>query len=77
MTKKELSQAVAMALSGKGNFDNIDIFDGFGLSSFKTVSCTLNDLAGLVKWQAIQFNGSVDGKALDEIYKAKQKITIV
>ena len=77
MTKKEFSKALELAKSNKFEIANLSLFDGFGLKEFKPVACTLNDVAGLISWQAICFNASIDNEALNEVYKAKAKFIVV
>ena len=68
MTMQQLSQAVAIARSGKSlDIESMGIFDGFGLPDFKPVVCTLDALAMLIRWQCVQFNGELDHEALNEI----------
>jgi hypothetical protein len=80
MTKKEFKDACTLAFKCPnltGTFDNIQLFDGFGLSEFKPVACTLKDLAGLIKWQCLMFNGSVDAEALDDIWSLRKKFLVI
>ena len=76
MTKPELAKAVKIATDGGGTFENMHVFDGFSLPDFKQVVCTLQDLAGLVKWQAFQFDGTVSLSDIQEIWAAKKKILV-
>ena len=68
MRKADLDKALAIARS-KAPLDMAEtaIFDGFGLPDFRPVTCTVEALAALVRWQCIRLNGSVDAEALDEI----------
>jgi hypothetical protein len=68
MTKQQLSQAVELAeseevLSG----EDIGHFDGFGLGGFQPVTCTIRQLARLVRWQCVRLDLTVDADALNEI----------
>ena len=68
MLKTDLTRALAMARSAQPlGVDGIELFNGFGLPGFATVSCTVRALAQLVRWQCINLDGSVDAPALDEI----------
>ena len=68
MLKTDLIRALAMARSAQPlGVDGIELFNGFGLPGFATVSCTAHALAQLIRWQCINFDGSVDSPALDEI----------
>lgn len=68
MTKQQLSDALAIAQT-KESLSNEDIshFDGFGLPDFQPITCTLRQLARLVRWQCVRFNGSIDADNLNEI----------
>ncbi len=74
MTTKQLAQAVELAvdsnLSLQSEWDQLHIFDGFGLFNFKQVTVTLKQLAALVRWQCLYLPGGIDAEALDEIAKA-------
>lgn len=76
MNKAEFNSAFQLAKNGGGSFDNIDLFDGFGLKGFRPVCCTLAAMAGLIKWQALQFDGHWDSSAVDEIWEARRKFII-
>lgn len=68
MTKNELAQAMDMVRKHESSgFDDIGIFDGFGLSDFKPVTVTTAMVAQLIRWQALRFDGSIDVDALQEI----------
>lgn len=68
MTKKELSKALKIAQSDLNlTAHETDIFMGFGSKDFKPVYCLLNQLAWLVRYQCVQFNGGVDADALSAI----------
>ena len=67
MTTQQLSDAVALARSGYALNTDLRLFDGFGLPSFEPVTCTMEGLASLVRWQCVCFDGSIDQEALNEI----------
>lgn len=69
MKKSQLDQAVKVAQDQSQSLlnEDITIFNGFALTGFKTVVCTIRQLAALVRWQAVQLNGSIEGTALNEI----------
>jgi len=79
MKTTELDNALALARSDAPlNLDDISIFDGFGLPDFRPIVCTVEALAILVRWQCIQFDGSVDAEALDEIATCgRRRFTVV
>ena len=56
---------------------DISIFSGFGLSDFEPVHVTLDSVAALINWQALQFNGQYDPVALNEIAIAGKKKFII
>jgi hypothetical protein len=78
MTKNQLSRAMEMARATV-NLSNVDIgiFHGFGLPSFKPVWCTIEQIAVLIRWQAIKFDGSIDSDALQELASAGRKKFLV
>lgn len=64
----DLDAALAIARSDRPlNVADLSIFDRFGLADFKPITCTLEALAMLVRWQCICFDGSLDAEALQEI----------
>jgi hypothetical protein len=56
---------------------DMEMFGGFGLYGFEPVTCTLDQLAKLIGYQCIQFNGELCAKALDEIWQHRRKFLIV
>lgn len=77
MTKKEFSKALELAKSNKFEIANLSLFDGFALKEFEPVACTLDDIAGLIAWQAICFNALIDNEALNEIWSNRSRFIIV
>lgn len=77
MTKKEFSKAIELAKTHTYVSANISLFDGFGWPDFKPVACTLNDLAGLIAWQCLCFNGSTCTEALNEIWACRKKFIVI
>jgi len=68
MNRTDLDSALAIARSDRAlDLDDLALFDGFGLPDFRPVTCTIDALAALVRWQCVRFDGSIDGEALDEI----------
>ena len=68
MTASQLDVALSIARSDRPlNVADLAIFDGFGLSDFQPITCTMAALAMLVRWQCTCFNGSIDADALQEI----------
>jgi len=68
MKAQDLDTALAIARSDRPlNVADLSIFDGFGLPDFKPVTCTVEALAMLIRWQCFCLDGSVDAEALQEI----------
>lgn len=68
MKATDLDTALAIARSDAPlNLDDLSLFDGFALPDFRPVTCTVEALAMLVRWQCVCFDGSIDGEALQEI----------
>ena len=64
MNKQELTDALTMArdvsIDLSGQTRNIDVFSGYGRRNFQTVFVTIADVASLIRWQCIRFDGMVD-----------------
>lgn len=74
MTSKEFSAAFKIAQSKRHLGDEAaGLFDGFGLPDFKVVHVTLDQVAELIRWQALQMNREFDPVALQEIADAGRK----
>ena len=72
MTRQEAQAAFAIADNKELRlYPDVDtsIFDGFGLPGFCPVYVTLRQVAALMRWQALQFNGEWNAEALDEVIK--------
>lgn len=69
MTLRQFSKAQQLARTPQNEFNHQRLarFDGFGLSSFQPVAVTLADVAELIRWQCLQFNGELNSDALSEI----------
>ena len=68
MKTADLDKALALARSGVSlNLADLSLFDGFALPGFQHVTCTVEALAMLVRWQCVCLDGSIDGEALQEI----------
>lgn len=86
MNRQQLN--AAMTLAEDKTFRYIDengkhlvdtsIFDGFGLHDFQPVTCTIPQVAALIRWQCFQMNGNIDANALQEIANAgRKKFTVI
>ncbi len=63
MTNAQLSKALALAQSKQSlQHEDIEQFDGFGLPDFRPITCTIPQLARLVRWQCLRWNGTVDAE---------------
>ena len=68
MTKQEFKEAFALATSDTElTGGTVEHFCGFGLPDFQPVPATLQDVAMLIRHQAIFFDGSVDREELTSI----------
>jgi len=78
MNKSELTDALSIAQSNVDLTGEAQPFDGFGLPEFKPTACTRRQVARLIRWQCIQFNGQLDAKALEEIrFHGRKKFIVV
>ena len=82
MTAAEFKAAVALAKNPSVDLiaetrDCADIFDGFALTDFQPVTVSLQQVAGLIAYQALQFNGEWDNIALNEIRTSGRKKFII
>ena len=79
MKATDLDMALAIARSDTAlNVADLSLFDGFGLPGFRPVTCTVEALAMLIRWQCVCFDGSIDGEALQEIATcARHRFTVL
>lgn len=79
MTKAELSAALKLALTKENlSNENIDHFDGFGLRDFQPTTCTIKQLARLIRWQCFCLDGSIDQNNLNEIaFHGKKRFVVI
>ena len=80
MTKAELQDAMKLMQSRRSepfDHDALDLLNGCALPGFKPVTCTRYHVAELIRWQCLQFDGEVDGEALNEIAEAGRRKFIV
>lgn len=75
MTTKEFQAAFAIANTPAIDLTDVDNSNhfGFGLRSFVPVHTTLRAVAKTIRWQAQQFDGEWEAKALDEVAKMGKK----
>lgn len=71
MNKAEMREALNRAKSGEFlNVTEGDLhrFGGYGLPGFdRLIHCTVDEIARLIRWQALRFNGTWDMAEVDAI----------
>lgn len=79
MTKQEFAKAFELAKTRKVKEPtDISIFGNFARSYFKPVYVTLDMVAALINWQALQFDGEWDAVALNEVAQhGRHKFNII
>lgn len=80
MTKLELEDAIKLAIVRKGcGFVPLDIFDGFALPGFDPITCTMTQLADLIRWQCGRiFADGWDDTMLSEIMECgRRKFNVI
>jgi hypothetical protein len=79
MRATDLDAALAIARSHRPlNVADLAIFDGFGLPDFKPITCTVEALAMLIRWQCFCLDGSIDAEALAEIAElGRRRFTVL
>lgn len=78
MKRSDLDRALIFAKSDISlDYSNLHLFNGFALKGFKQVVATVKDLAALIRWQALMFNGEVDNESLTEIWNHRHRFIIV
>jgi len=75
MTKQEFTAALAIAKSDDDLRPvNIDVFNGYGLTGFKLVYVTIEQIARLIRWQAGRFDGQWDSTEINEIGRLGRRL---
>lgn len=79
MTLNQFQAAFAIAKDTNRDLSNVDdsLLYGFGLPSFRPVHTTLEAVAKIIRWQALQFNGEWDAAALNEVAECGRRMFIV
>jgi len=69
MTLQQFQAAFAIAKDFDRDLSNVDdsTLYGYGLDDFKPVHTTLEAVAKIIRWQALQFNGEWNAEALNEV----------
>lgn len=75
MTIEQLQKAFAIANDRNVDLSNVDDTNlfGFGLPTFAPVYTTLQAVAKVIRWQALQFNGQWNAEALNEVAQLGRK----
>jgi hypothetical protein len=75
MTLVQFQKAFAIANDVSIDLSNVDdsILFGCGLPRFKPVHTTLEAVAKMIRWQAMQFNGQWNAEALNEVAEVGRK----
>lgn len=68
MTKTEFKQAFELAKSDGDTDSNISHLFGCGLKDFVPVACTISQVAYLLRYQALQFNGEWVMEEVDNLF---------
>ena len=78
MNRAQFKKAIDLAMSkAELSLVDFDVFFGFGLDDFKPVYCTIEQVARLIRWQALYLDGGIDQEALDEIAAAGRSKFII
>jgi hypothetical protein len=78
MTTSEFQTAFSIANSESDlSGEDTSHFNGFALSDYEPRSCTVRQLAALMRWQALLFNGKWDMDALEDIRHCGRRKFIV
>jgi len=78
MTRVEFRKAFELA-GTETDLSKFDLsqFDGFGLPGFQPVTVTLGQVARLLRWQALRFDGSWDMEAAHEVLECGRRRFVV
>lgn len=79
MTFKQFQIAYSIAKDFDRNLSDVDDSNlyGFGLREFRPTHTTLEAVAKIIRWQALQFNGEWDIDALNEVIQHGRKKFLV
>jgi hypothetical protein len=70
VTRQQLQQALEIAQSDvdlSAESQDSGIFNGYGWPSFEPVTVTIRQVAELIRWQAINFDGTVNARELNAL----------
>ncbi len=78
MTRDEFRRAFELAGS-ETDLSKFDLsqFDGFGLPVFQPATVTVGQVARLLRWQALRFDGSWDMEAAHEVLECGRRRFVV
>lgn len=77
MTKTQFDTAVKMAQEGTFKDADDTVLYGCGLAGFKPVTVTLDAAARFIAYHCLQFNGTMDSEALNEMRSISRKKWLV
>lgn len=79
MTSQDFQRAFDLAKSSEDlSGHDINIFNGFGLPSFKPIVATVQSVARCIRWQAQYLSGGWDNEALTECRNCfRHRVTMV
>ena len=75
MTKQEFKQSLELAKSPHS--EDLTPFFGYGFRDFTPVWVTLSQVATLLRWQALFFDGTWDNEEINNIWNARRKFNII
>lgn len=79
MTKEEFKKAMEISREEDDMSEvDISVFQGYGLPGFGRIHVTLRQVAALIRWECLQFNGEYDGKKLNYVANTgRQRFQII
>ena len=78
MTRDQFCKAFELA-GTETDLSKFDLsqFDGFGLPGFQPMTVTVGQVARLLRWQALRFDGSWDMEAAQEVLDCGRRRFVV
>lgn len=76
MNREQFAQATVIAMDSGISLSHVDdgIFLGCGLPGFQPVNVTIRQVARLIRWQCVQFNGELDAREYDELARLARRL---
>lgn len=78
--KDEFKQAMKLATTYEVGLmaEDIAVFDGYGLKDFPQVYVTIRQVAALIRWQAVRFDGTLDSQEISDLgWVARRKFVVI